>query len=104
MLDIYFGRRMRTDLLIVGEAFEDLIFLDLPRVPRAGEEIKTSRFVRTVGGGAAITAAAASRLGVRCTVVSGLSTHASRTLRSHDVRVVNVKRRDEPHAISVAMS
>ena len=62
-----------TDLLTVGEAFEDLIFLDLDRLPRPGEEVKTSRFVATVGGGAVITAVAAARLGVSVRILSGLS-------------------------------
>ena len=91
-------------LLTVGEAFEDLIFLDLPRVPREGEEVKTSRFVSTVGGGAVITAVAAARLGARCTVLSGLSATASRVLRAEGIRVVNVRRAHEPHAVSAALS
>ena len=40
-----------VDLVTAGEAFEDLIFSGLSRLPRAGEEIRTSRFARTVGGG-----------------------------------------------------
>ena len=91
-------------LLTVGEAFEDLIFLDLPRLPREGEEVKTSRLVRTVGGGAVITAVAAARLGAECTVLSGLSTAASRILRGEGIRVVNVRRAHEPHAVSAALS
>ena len=88
----------------MGEAFEDLIFLDLSHVPREGEEVKTNRFVRTVGGGAVITAVAAARLGTRCTVLSGLSASASRLLRAEDIRVVNLRRAHEPHAVSAALS
>jgi len=61
------------DLLTVGEAFQDLIFVGLPHMPKHGEELKTARFVSTVGGGALITATAAARLGVRTAVVSALS-------------------------------
>ena len=56
---LYFPRVPRPHpiaLLTVGEAFEDLIFVGLPRLPRAGEEVKTTRFASTVGGGAVITA------------------------------------------------
>ena len=48
-----------AELVTAGEAFEDLIFVGLPRLPRPGEEIKTSTFMATVGGGAIITAVAA---------------------------------------------
>ena len=94
----------RAQLLTVGEAFEDLIFLDLPHFPREGEEVKTSRFVRTVGGGAVITAVAAARLGAQCRVLSGLSAAASRVLRAEGIRVVNIRRAHEPHAVSAALS
>ncbi|MGH7394804.1 MAG: carbohydrate kinase family protein, partial [Candidatus Methylomirabilales bacterium] len=59
-------------LVCAGEAFEDLVFFGLPRVPAPGEELKTSSVLRTVGGGALITAVAAARLGTRTRVVSGL--------------------------------
>ena len=62
----------RIDLLTVGEAFEDLIFLGLERLPRVGEEVKTSAFVQTVGGGAVITGIAAARLGLPTGLVSAL--------------------------------
>ena len=91
-------------LLCVGEAFDDLIFMNLERLPRAGEEIRTSHFVRTVGGGAVITAVAASRLGLRTGVVGGLGPQAVARLRAERVGFVNLRRRDEPHAVSAALS
>ena len=94
----------RTDLLTAGEAFQDLIFLGLPRLPRRGEELRTMEFAATIGGGAVITATAAARLGLRTTVVSALSREAAASLRRDGVRLVNVKRPGEPHAISVALS
>jgi sugar/nucleoside kinase (ribokinase family) len=94
----------RTDLLTVGEAFQDLVFVGLPHLPRSGEELRTQQFVSTIGGGAVITATAASRLGLRTTIVSALSGEAARTLRAESVRVVNVKRPAEAHAITVALS
>ena len=94
----------RVDLLSVGEAFQDLIFTGLPHMPRSGEELRTEEFVSTIGGGAVITATAASRLGLKTTIVSALSGEAARTLRAQSVRVVNVKRPAEAHAISVAIS
>ena len=93
-----------TELLTVGEAFDDLIFLDLPRIPRPGEEVKTNAFVATIGGGAIISAMAARRLGIRCRVVSALSDHAMRRLKSNGIGVRNLRRSGEAHAISAALS
>jgi sugar/nucleoside kinase (ribokinase family) len=93
-----------ADLAVLGEAFEDLVFLDLPRLPRPGEEIKTDRFRRTPGGGAVITAVAASRLGVRCRVASGLGEGAVALLRGEGIEVRNLRRAREPHAITAALS
>lgn len=94
----------RTDLLTAGEAFQDLIFVGLPHMPRSGEELRTRAFVATIGGGALITATAASRLGLRTTVISALSAEAVRALRGDKVRVVNVKRTSEAHAVTVSLS
>src|SRR5439155_7020250 len=91
----------RLELLTVGEAFQDLIFAGLPHMPRNGEEVRTARFVSTIGGGAVITAAAGARLGLRTAVISGLSRDASRALRRERIRVVNVKRPAEAHAVTV---
>jgi sugar/nucleoside kinase (ribokinase family) len=87
-----------------GEAFEDLVFLDLPRLPRPGEEIKTSRFLRLPGGGALTTAVAAARLGLRCRILSGLGEAAVTLLRGEGVEVENLRRPGEAHAISAALS
>ena len=95
---------MRVELLTVGEAFQDLIFMGLPHLPRLGEELRTPRFVATIGGGAVITATAAARLGVRSAIVSALSRDAARALRGDRVTVVNVKRAREAHAVTVALS
>jgi len=94
----------RLELLTVGEAFQDLIFAGLPHMPRNGEEVRTARFVSAIGGGAVITAAAGARLGLRTAVISGLSRDASRALRRERIRVVNVKRPAEAHAVTVSMS
>jgi sugar/nucleoside kinase (ribokinase family) len=100
---LYF-RMPRVDLLVVGEAFQDLIFAGLPRLPKQGEELRCAEYVSTIGGGAVITAAAASRLGIRTTVVSALSQEGVRYLRGERVRVINVKRPHERHAVTVALS
>ncbi|HEV8210187.1 MAG TPA: carbohydrate kinase family protein [Vicinamibacterales bacterium] len=97
-------RAPRVDLLTVGEAFQDLIFAGLPHMPHSGEELRTAEFVSTIGGGAVITATAASRLGLKTTIVSALSGEAARTLRAESVRVVNMKRPSESHAVTVALS
>jgi sugar/nucleoside kinase (ribokinase family) len=94
----------RIDLVTAGEAFQDLIFAGLPHMPKSGEELRTTAFVSTIGGGAVITATAASRLGLRTTIVSALSAAAAASLRRDKVRVVNVKRPAEAHAVSVSLS
>src|SRR5260370_25162615 len=96
---LYF-RVPRVDLVTVGEAFEDLIFVGLPRLPKAGEEVKTSRLVSTVGGGAVITAVAGARLGLRTAVIRGLSLDAARLPRRKTIRVVNLRRAPRMHATS----
>ncbi len=50
-------------LVCAGEHYTDLTFFDLEGLPQLGKEVKTDRFAISVGGGAAITAAAAARLG-----------------------------------------
>jgi sugar/nucleoside kinase (ribokinase family) len=94
----------RLELLTVGDTFQDLIFSGLPRLPRAGEELRTGSFTSTVGGGAVITAAAAARLGITAGVVSALSREGASIVRQYRVRVVNVRRAAEAHAVTVALS
>ena len=93
-----------ADLVCVGESFEDLIFAGLDRLPRLGEELRTRTFVRTFGGGATITAVAAARLGVATGIVSALSDGAVTRLRREGVRIRNLKKKDEVHAITAALS
>ncbi len=91
-------------LLTAGEAFEDLVFVGLERLPGPGEEVKTDAFHATIGGGAVITAVAAARLGITTAIASALSDDAVGRLRREHVRVHNLKRAGEPHAISAALS
>ena len=80
------------------------MFHGLPRLPRAGEELRTRALTRTIGGGAPITAIAASRLGARVEVVSALAADAVDRLKREGARVRNLRRQGEPHAVSVALS
>ena len=57
-------------LLVFGEFFFDLVFYDLPRIPRIGEEVKTTRFARFPGGGLATTALVAAGLGTPTKVIT----------------------------------
>ena len=95
---------MGLDLVCVGETFEDLIFHDLSEWPRLGEEFRTQRLLRTWGGGALLTAVAASRQGSRVGVVSGLASAAQRFLRGEGILVRNLRRSHEAHAVTVALS
>ena len=91
-------------LLTAGEAFEDLVFVGLEHLPGPGEEVKTDTFHATIGGGAVITAVGAARLGVRTAILSALSAPAVTRLRQERVRVTNLRRPKELHAISAALS
>ena len=57
-------------LAVFGEFFIDLVFYDLPRVPRLGEEVKTASFARFPGGGLATTALVAASLGIPTKVIT----------------------------------
>src|SRR5258708_4090950 len=92
------------DLACVGESFEDLIFADLKRLPRLGEELRTRAFVRTYGGGATTTAVAAARLGVATRIVSAVSRGAATRLRAEGVRITNLRKPHEAHAVTAALS
>jgi ribokinase len=94
----------RVDLLTVGESFEDLVFVGLPHLPAPGEEVKTSRFTQTFGGGAVRTAVAAARLGISTRVVSALSAGGATFLKNERVSVRNLRQPNEPHAITAALS
>ena len=91
-------------LLCAGEAFEDLIFVGLERLPELGEEIKTDRFTATIGGGAVITSIKAARLGMRTQLTSALSDAAVIRLKKERVAVTNLRRKHESHAITAALS
>lgn len=60
----------RVDLVVLGEFFLDLIFYDLPRAPKMGEEVKTDGFEEFPGGGVATTALVAASLGCPTAVVT----------------------------------
>jgi sugar/nucleoside kinase (ribokinase family) len=94
----------QAELICAGEAFEDLIFVGLERLPELGEEVKTDQFTSTIGGGAVITAVKAARLGVNTTLISALSDAASTRLRKERVQVLNLRKPNEPHAITAALS
>jgi sugar/nucleoside kinase (ribokinase family) len=57
-------------LVVFGEFFFDLVFYDLPRIPRMGEEVKTASFARFPGGGLATTALVAASLGTPTKVIT----------------------------------
>lgn len=91
-------------LLVAGDAFEDLIFAGLPRLPRPGEEIRTTSFTRTVGGGAVISAAwsRAERLQIR--LVSALPPGVEQFLGAQGIECRDLRRADEHHAVTACLS
>jgi len=68
--------RSSRRLVVFGEFFLDLVFYDLPRVPRMGEEVKTSSFAIFPGGGLATTALVAARLGTPTSFVTRIGRDA----------------------------
>jgi ribokinase len=95
---------VRTELVTVGEAFDDFIFYDLPRLPRPGEELKTSRFSRVPGGGAITTALTAVTAGIAVRVISATSDATRDRLRTHGIALRDLRRAGEPPALTVALS
>ena len=97
-------RRQRVDLLTVGEAFEDLIFPGMPRLPRQGEELRVPNVTAAVGGGAVITAIAAARMGLRTGIITALAKSRTASLIREGITVLNLMSdRDHP-ALSVTLS
>ena len=80
------------------------MFIGLDRLPAPGEEVRTNQFSATIGGGAVITAVAAARLGVPVELASGLSDAAASRLRTERIRIINLRKPGEPHAITAALS
>ena len=69
--------RSPRQLLIFGEFYLDLVFYDLPDLPRLGEEVKTRRFAELPGGGLATTALVAAKLGTPTAVVTRVGQDAN---------------------------
>ena len=92
------------DLLTVGDAFEDLIFAGLPRLPRLSEELRVTSLSRHPGGGAIITAIAAARLGLAVGTISALSRDNVAALHAESISTVNLRKPNERGAITVALS
>ena len=63
-------------LVVFGEFFVDLVFYDLPEVPRLGKEVKTACFAMFPGGGLATTALVAAGLGTSAEVITRLGRDA----------------------------
>jgi sugar/nucleoside kinase (ribokinase family) len=68
--------RSDRGVVVFGEFFFDLVFYNLPRVPRMGEEVKTASFARFPGGGLATTALVAARLGTSVTAITRIGRDA----------------------------
>ncbi len=61
----------RPKIMVVGSSNTDLV-VQLPRLPRPGETITSSRFIRALGGKGANQAVAAARLGAEVTFLCKL--------------------------------
>lgn len=68
--------RSDRGMVVFGEFFFDLVFYNLPRVPRMGEEVKTASFARFPGGGLATTALVAAGLGTPVNAITRIGRDA----------------------------
>ena len=64
-------------LIVFGEFFIDLVFYDLPALPRMGEEVKTRRFAELPGGGLATTSLVAATLGTATAAITRVGQDAT---------------------------
>lgn len=71
--------RSAKSLVVFGEFFTDLVFYDLPSVPRMGREVKTRSLARFPGGGLATTALVATALGTPTSVITMVGRDAPTT-------------------------
>jgi sugar/nucleoside kinase (ribokinase family) len=69
----------RQGLVVFGEFFLDLVFYNLPRMPRMGEEVKTQECARFPGGGLATTALVAAALGTPTKAITRVGSDAIST-------------------------
>src|SRR3954451_12589766 len=65
-------KNVQPEVVVIGEFFIDEILSGFHVLPKLGEESFARKFHREVGGGAAITACALARLGVRVAVVGAV--------------------------------
>lgn len=71
--------RKNRSLVVFGEFFLDLVFYDLPEIPRLGEEVKTASFATFPGGGLATTALVAAGLGTPTEVITRIGHEARKS-------------------------
>jgi len=64
----------QCEVAVVGQIYVDHILTGFTDWPRPGEELFTKEYVKEVGGGAAITACALSRLGRSTTLIGAVGT------------------------------
>jgi sugar/nucleoside kinase (ribokinase family) len=64
------------NLVVFGEFYLDLVFYNLPSLPRLGKEVKTRSFSRLPGGGLATTALVAAGLGTSTAVITRIGRDA----------------------------
>lgn len=92
---------MKYDVLVYGPLFCDLIFTDLPEMPRLGTEIFAGNFTVAVGG-SAIVAAGLQRLGAKVGLIADLGNDAMSGLVRTLLDELNVDRtliREHPYAL-----
>ena len=101
--------RKSRDVVLIGEFFLDEILSGFHSLPKLGEESFARRFHREVGGGAAITACALAKLGMRVAVVGAIGREdgefVKRRLNDSGVDTAWLRLHpDEPTGLTVSVS
>ncbi|WNR45357.1 carbohydrate kinase family protein [Paenibacillus roseipurpureus] len=63
---------VNVDVLVCGPIFTDIVFSNVPRMPKPGEEVYGQGFEFTCGGSTYITSVAMARLGMKIAVAAPL--------------------------------
>jgi sugar/nucleoside kinase (ribokinase family) len=97
------------DVVVIGEFFIDEIFSGFQALPKLGEEAFARKFRREIGGGAAITASALAKLGLRVAAIGAVGKEdggwVSDRIASFGVDTAALERNvDEPTGVTISLS
>lgn len=97
---------MENHIVSMGKICIDLIYSDVERLPKLGEEVFSKGFMITLGGGPPATTVALHRLGIPVRLGTFLgkgqfSRMAQKKLKEYKVNYINLYQGDEPEPLIV---